>query len=188
MSETAEPSLTDAGEPGTPRASRRSVLSRFTRLLSWTAAGWSAFTASCAASVLETVRFLYPNALPEPPSEFKIGTPDQFAEGEVSDRWLKEHGVWIVRANGKLFALRAACTHLGCTVDWMPAERIFKCPCHGSGFKMDGVNFEGPAPRPLERCAVALAEDGQVVVNKAKLLRRELGQWNEENGAFLRLS
>ena len=35
--------------------------------------------------------------------------------------------------------------------NWLDGEQKFKCPCHGSGFYMTGVNFEGPAPRPLER-------------------------------------
>ena len=41
---------------------------------------------------------------------------------------------------------RAVCTHLGCTPNWLEAEQKFKCPCHGSGFYKDGINFEGPAP------------------------------------------
>jgi len=128
---------------------------------------------------------MYPNVLDEPPSSFKIGTPDQYAEGQVSGRWLKKHGVWIVRMNGRLFAVRAACTHLGCTVDWLPSEEIFKCPCHGSGFTKDGINFEGPAPRPLERYAVRMADDGQVLVDKSVILRQEQHQWTEEDGAFI---
>ena len=58
------------------------------------------------------------------------------------------------------------CTHLGCTPNWLEAENKFKCPCHGSGFYMSGINFEGPAPRPLERVTVSLADDGQVLVDK----------------------
>ena len=66
------------------------------------------------------------------------------------------------------------CTHLGCTPRWLVAENKFKCPCHGSGFHKNGINFEGPAPRPLERFKITLAEDGQLVVDKSvKLPLRE---------------
>jgi cytochrome b6-f complex iron-sulfur subunit len=50
---------------------------------------------------------------------------------------------------------------------------------------MSGVNFEGPAPRPLERVRVALAEDGQVVVDVGVKYRQETGEWDKP-GAFLR--
>ena len=47
---------------------------------------------------------------------------------------------------------------------WLEEAQKFKCPCHGSGFYITGVNFEGPAPRPLERWAVGAAVVGGAVV------------------------
>jgi cytochrome b6-f complex iron-sulfur subunit len=44
---------------------------------------------------------------------------------------------------------------------------------------MDGVNFEGPTPRPLERLAVSKDADGYIVVDKRKVFRQELGQWDD---------
>ena len=62
----------------------------------------------------------------------------------------------------------AVCTHLGCTPNWLAAQNKFKCPCHGSGYYVSGINFEGPAPRPLERREIAVsADDGQLIVDKA---------------------
>ena len=74
------------------------------------------------------------------------------------DDLVDKYGVWIVRtpedieqhASG-FYSLSVTCTHLGCTPNYLSAENKFKCPCHGSGFRTTGVNFEGPAPRPLER-------------------------------------
>ena len=97
-------------------------------------------------------------------------------------------GVWIVNAeyNGQqeIFALKSVCTHLGCTPNWLEAAGKFKCPCHGSGFYITGVNFEGPAPRPLERWAISLGDDGQLVVDKSKKFQKELGQWDNPDSFF----
>ena len=80
-----------------------------------------------------------------------------------------------MREEEGIYAIFAKCTHLGCTPRWLAAENKFKCPCHGSGFYKSGLNFEGPAPRPLDRLKVTVGEDGQLVVDKSKILRMEPG-------------
>lgn len=130
---------------------------------------------------LVTVKFMFPNVLREPPSKFKVGLPDAFPAGQVQTKFKAQFGVWIANAefNGQqeIYALKSVCTHLGCTPNWLEAEQKFKCPCHGSGFYMDGINFEGPAPRPLERYAIRIAADGQIEVDKSKTFQEEMGQW-----------
>ncbi len=115
---------------------------------------------------LLSVKFMFPNVLREPPSKFKA----QFK-------------VWIANSeyNGQqeIYALKSVCTHLGCTPNWLEAEQKFKCPCHGSGFYMDGINFEGPAPRPLERYAIRLAADGQIEIDSSRTFQEEMGQWSD---------
>jgi cytochrome b6-f complex iron-sulfur subunit len=132
---------------------------------------------------LGTARFMFPNILTEPPSRFKVGFPDNFAPGQVETKFVAQFGVWVVNGeyNGKreIYALRTVCTHLGCTPNWLEGEQKFKCPCHGSGFYKDGINFEGPAPRPLERYAIRLGDDGQIEIDKSKTFQEELGQWND---------
>lgn len=51
---------------------------------------------------------------------------------------------------GRLFAVSAGCTHLGCLVHWNPAEQTWDCPCHGSRFTPQGTVIAGPAEAALE--------------------------------------
>ena len=151
------------------------------------AIGWAVFTAAMAAGLTAMGRFMFPNVLTEPPSTFTAGFPDDFAIGVVDTRFKERYQVWIVRDEEGIYALSTICTHLGCTPNWLEAESKFKCPCHGSGFYANGINFEGPAPRPLERVGVSLAEDGQVLIDKSRLFKFEAGQW-EDPASFLSLT
>ena len=148
--------------------------------------GWAAFSAATASSLVATARFLFPNVLFEPPQSFKAGFPGEFNVGEVDTRFKDAFGVWIVREPEGFYALIAVCTHLGCSPNWLTAENKFKCPCHGSGFYRTGVNFEGPAPRPLERARIVLADDGQILVDKSVKFQQEKGEWDKPE-SFLKV-
>ena len=154
--------------------------------LSWLSIGWIAFAAATGGFFTSMIRFLFPNVLFEPPQSFKIGFPDDFESGKVDLRFKKKYNVWIVRDDEKIIALSTVCTHLGCTPNWLETERKFKCPCHGSGFRSTGVNFEGPAPRPLERFKISLADDGQIIIDKTKSFKYEKGEWNRSE-SFLKV-
>ena len=147
--------------------------------LSWISAGWLAFGALTAGTLIGTVRFLFPNVLFEPPQTFRAGFPEEYTVGDVSTRFKDQFGVWIVRTTTEIYALSTVCTHLGCTPNWLSGEQKFKCPCHGSGFRKSGINFEGPAPRPLERYRVVLADDGQILVDKTRKYQWEKGEWTD---------
>jgi len=146
---------------------------------SWLTVAWLSFSAATVAFLTMIVRFMFPNVLFEPSQSFKVGYPDEYSIGEVDLRWKDKYGVWIVRSTEYIYALSTTCTHLGCTPNWLPSDRKFKCPCHGSGFKITGINFEGPAPRPLERLRIVLAEDGQILIDKTKKYQQEKGQWSD---------
>ncbi len=150
---------------------------------SFLALGFTSLSLTSALWGLGTARFMFPNILTEPPSKFKVGFPPDFAPGQVESKFVAQFGVWVVnteyQGQPQIFALRTVCTHLGCTPNWLEAEQKYKCPCHGSGFYKDGINFEGPAPRPLERYAIRLADDGQIEVDKTVLFQEELGQWSD---------
>jgi cytochrome b6-f complex iron-sulfur subunit len=121
------------------------------------------------------IRSAFPRVHFQPPSTFKAGLPLDYGIGEVSEKYKQEYRVWIVREEEGIYAVFAKCTHLGCTPRWLTTENKFKCPCHGSGFYKDGLNFEGPAPRPLDRFEISLAEDGQLVVDKSHTFRMKAG-------------
>ena len=156
----------------------------------WMGLAWGSFTAATAGCLAASGRFMFPNVLNEPPQQFTIGFPADYGEG-VDERWKDRFGVWIIRTPFDIvheapgfYALLVTCTHLGCTPNYLSAEAKFKCPCHGSGFRETGINFEGPAPRPLERARIVLAEDGQILVDKSRKFQQELGQWSDPD-AFL---
>jgi len=156
---------------------KRGIWSRrdfFTRL------GWSGFGIFGAFSLLGFIRSAFPRVLFQPPATFKAGFASDYAIGEVSEKYKQEQRVWIVREEEGIYAIFAKCTHLGCTPRWLAAENKFKCPCHGSGFYKSGLNFEGPAPRPLDRLKVTVGDDGQLVVDKSKILRMEAGPEPDE--------
>src|SRR2546430_2303957 len=99
----------------------------------------------------------------------------------------QKYRIWVDRTPDRIFVIYARCTHLGCTPDWKPSENKFKCPCHGSGYDSEGVNFEGPAPRPMDRAHVEEAPDGQILVDVSKLYQWPKGQPSQfdDDGAFL---
>jgi len=196
----AVPAANLAGKTTTPAAVAAKVSSRdpddtsplVTRRV-WLAMAWGAFSAGSAVALAATGRFMFPNVLNEPPQQFKVGVPGDFGMG-VDERFKESNGVWIVRTADDIvqhasgfYVLSTTCTHLGCTPNYLSAEGKFKCPCHGSGFRVTGINFEGPAPRPLERVRVALAEDGQILVDKSRKFQFELGQWIDPD-SFLQIA
>ncbi|MBP7845768.1 MAG: ubiquinol-cytochrome c reductase iron-sulfur subunit [Proteobacteria bacterium] len=149
--------------------------------LSWFWLGWITFSVVLGSLGALLGRFLFPNVLFEKPSKFRAGAPDTYSLG-IDERFKDTEKVWIYKSPTGIVALSAVCTHLGCTPNWLNAEDKFKCPCHGSGFRSSGLNFEGPAPRPLERFAIALDDSGQIVIDKSRSIRK-LTDW--ESTEFL---
>jgi cytochrome b6-f complex iron-sulfur subunit len=134
------------------------------------------------------LRFFLPRALYEPKTSFTIGYPSDFGFG-VDTKFQNAHRIWVVRNTEGIFVISAVCTHLGCTPDWKASENKFKCPCHGSGYDPEGVNFEGPAPRPMDRAHVEIDPTGQIVVDLSRLYRWPKGERSQfgDPGAIIRV-
>ena len=147
-------------------------------IFTWLGLAWTAFAAATGAALSTVLRFLFPNVLFEPKMSFTIGRPEDYEIGKVDTRWKNQFGVWVIRTAEGMYALSTICTHLGCPPNWLVTEQKFKCPCHGSGFYKSGINFEGPAPRPLERYRITRTDDGQVLIDKSKKFQQEKGGWS----------
>jgi cytochrome b6-f complex iron-sulfur subunit len=140
---------------------------------------WSSIATFLIVDFLMFVRFFLPRSIFEPSSVFRIGSPNDYALG-VDTKWQQQYRIWVTRTSDRLFVIYARCTHLGCTPDWKASENKFKCPCHGSGYDSEGINFEGPAPRPMDRAKVELDAEGQIVVDVSKLYEQPKGGFEDK--------
>jgi cytochrome b6-f complex iron-sulfur subunit len=160
--------------------------------------GWGAFTVASAAALWESLGFVFPNALYEDPAAFKAGVPTEYPVGSTTV--LTDKRVVINRDPDGFYAISLICTHLGCTPRYFsdvtsdlvaqgvgglsdpdtrqvasrtsPILPGFKCPCHGSRYFRDAINFFGPAPRPMDRIHVEVARDGRLLVDRSVVVDR----------------
>ena len=138
-------------ESSTPNISRRDFLSR---------AGAAALLTTLGASLLALLRFLSFTP-PDESTRITLDTPDAYPSGAFIS--VADGRVFIGRDDRGLYAIVAACTHLGCLVESQTDG--FQCPCHGSRFDNEGAVTQGPAVRPLERAALTTNVDGRVVLD-----------------------
>lgn len=180
-----KPSMGDRIRSAAAAAQSAAKMSRrnfnFALLIAW---GLIAATSATFGAMFQA--FFGPKVLKEPKTMWRVGRMDDYSIPGVYENFKRtpagSAGFWIVNlspTDPKLVALSTICTHLGCIPNWLSSESKFKCPCHGSGYYVTGVNFEGPTPRPLERYPISRDADGYVVVDQSKVFRQELGQWDD---------
>ncbi len=137
--------------------------------LSWGTAGIAVLCSGVAVSFGAVVRFMVPSVFYEPPQSFKIGNPGDFAFGQPT--FLVDEKIFVFRDRDRGFAVASGvCTHLGCTVAHFQSDQNFHCPCHGSVFAADGSVVHGPAPKALQWFEVTQTRDGQLLVNKDRVV------------------
>src|SRR3954463_1711843 len=79
-------------------------------------AGWGAVLGSLGIATGALARLMYPRVLFEPNSIVKLGKPIDYIPGTVSEKWIKDYRLWLIRyKDGTFAALFGKCTHLGCT-------------------------------------------------------------------------
>src|SRR5581483_4223398 len=103
-------------------------------------------------------------------SQVTAGNVREFRVGTVSTVRAMHGFVSRVDKSGAL-VMSGRCTHLGCTVPWVEAEKKFHCPCHGSIYNEKGEVEAGPAPRPLDLYP-AQVENNQLVVDTSQVIQR----------------
>ncbi|MBE0642030.1 MAG: Rieske (2Fe-2S) protein [Bacteroidales bacterium] len=73
-------------------------------------------------------------------------------------------GVILVKQKGRLLAIEARCTHLGCRIEGVH-EGVLHCPCHGSQFNLEGEVIRGPAAGSLQRLTIGnTGSDGMITI------------------------
>jgi cytochrome b6-f complex iron-sulfur subunit len=157
MSEPEEPKEGSEPEPGAKekQINRRDFFNEITS---------GALGIAGLGAAVVTVQYLSPNVLFEPPTSFRVGSPDNYPLESVT--MIENQQVYVVRTAQGFFAESAVCTHLGCITKWNPEANLIQCPCHGSMFQKDGTVAHGPAPRPLPHFSLRLMPDGTLQVDK----------------------
>ena len=102
--------------------------------------------ATCALAAIPAVTYLFPSEAGAATGPVQLKSSD-LPEGSARIVSVGSKKVLVIRNGGKLTAVAARCTHLGCIVAWDPAAKKIRCNCHGGIFEPDGRRIEGPPPR-----------------------------------------
>jgi Rieske Fe-S protein len=82
--------------------------------------------------------------------KLKVGVNGPFTFNVTTSDPLNTNQIFLVRsAKGTVTALEATCRHMGCAVNWVAADKLFECPCHGSEYASSGKVVQGPATQNL---------------------------------------
>lgn len=108
-----------------------------------------------------------------------MGEPKQFAViDDLLDAWNvfpnePIGGVYLTRVSeNEVRALNVTCPHAGCDVNFVDADKVFRCPCHDSSFKPDGelATLKSPAPRGLDPLEVQIKNGNEIWVKYVKFV------------------
>lgn len=70
--------------------------------------------------------------------------------------------------SGKVHAVEAVCTHMGCQLKFNDAEKTWDCPCHGSRYDIHGKVIEAPTKKNLIRIEKGNLEEPSHTDEKSK--------------------
>jgi cytochrome b6-f complex iron-sulfur subunit len=124
--------------------------------LQWLMSGLLFLVATATGNAL--VRYL----LPPPPARKTEGLSIPINQIPTGSALVVEHDgspVILVRTQDGVKAFSSVCTHLGCLVKWVSAEKIFYCPCHAGKFDITGRVIAGPPPEPLRPVGIEIRND-----------------------------
>ena len=129
---------------------------------------------ACAEAIWLVVSFLKPRKLKKKTGDFggiiEVGPITSFEPNSVT-AFPRGHFYLARLEDGGFLALHRKCTHLGCTVPWVDAEKLFICPCHASTFDIRGIVLKAPAVRALDLFKVTI-ENKIIYVETGTLIKR----------------
>jgi len=106
-------------------------------------------------------RYLMPVRAAEPEQRtVKVGAEKDFRPSSgIIFRLGNKPAILIRTDSGEFRSFIAICTHLDCTVQYKPDEKVIWCACHNGRYNLQGTNISGPPPRPLTPLVVTLKGD-----------------------------
>ena len=127
----------------------------------------SGIAATAASIFYPILRFIIPpEAAESAVMSVSAGRPDDVPPNTGAIfKFGSEPGLLIRTTEGELKAFSARCTHLNCTVQYDPAQKLIVCACHNGQFDLNGKNVAGPPPKPLPALNVNVRGD-EVIVSK----------------------
>jgi Rieske Fe-S protein len=130
---------------------------------------WFAVGALGSLVAYPVLRFIIPPRIPEAPTRRVLASElDELAPSEFKIfPFGGEPGILVRTEDREYRSLSATCTHLACTVQYRAEENDIWCACHNGVYDLEGRNISGPPPRPLDRFAEHVTEEG-VVVEQSK--------------------
>ena len=130
-------------------------------------AGVGGLLATSAGGIYGSVKSLYPTINYEPSLKAEIGLLEEFAGDRMKQVQVGGSKISVMKGDNGLYALVRNCTHMGCIPYLDNQEQLFRCPCHGSVFTLEGDVVKGPAPEPLYRASITVNRRGRVEINGA---------------------
>lgn len=115
--------------------------------LDWIVGFCSVVTA--VAMTIPGVMYLWPAARGDGLDNVEIEGARNLPVGGATVAKVGSQVVIVLRDRKGFKAFSAACTHLGCLVEWNSADKRFHCPCHAAVFDDNGAVVSGPPPAPL---------------------------------------
>ena len=77
-------------------------------------------------------------------------TNSNFKDLKTEGQFTYVGDIIIANAKGTFVALSKVCTHVGTTINFRSATNDFRCPNHGSEFRLDGTVQKSPADIALK--------------------------------------
>jgi cytochrome b6-f complex iron-sulfur subunit len=128
--------------------------------------------------------FMKPNKIVGLGAKVPVGAKDavlaQFSSSQDAPILNIQGKFFLLHPDGGIIAAYRKCTHLGCSVPYVPSENRFHCPCHGSLYnKKTAVVEGGPAPKPLQLFHLAEVNGALIVdTNPLNVIDRQKNEWD----------